>query len=103
MKRFATVFFALGLATAGSTTLAAQPKDQINTQGSKPQPVKMTDAQMDGVAGGLIDVYVIDVANNVLNNNDVRVAIPINAAVAAGVLGTGVAVPTQVARFGRQP
>lgn len=67
--------------------------DQVNKQSSKPQPVKMTEAQMDNVAGGalLIDVYVIDVANN----NNVAVAIPahvnVNAVVALlGAAGGGI-------------
>jgi hypothetical protein len=89
MKRLATVFFALGLATAGSTALAAQANDQLGKQASKPQPVKMTDAQMDNVGGGaLLTVVAFDVIDveNVANN--LRVAIPVNAAAAISILGT---------------
>ena len=100
MKRFASVVVALGLATAGSTALATQPKDQVNAQASKPQPVKMTDAQMDNVAGGaLVSVVAVDVVDveNVLNN--VRVAIPVNASVAIAVLGGAVAAASQPGRI----
>lgn len=50
----------------------------------------MTDAQMDKVtAGALVNAVLVDVVdvnnNNILNN--VQVAIPVNAAVAIGVLG----------------
>jgi hypothetical protein len=82
MKRFATVFVALGLATAGSTALADQQP------ASKPQPVKMTAAQMDNVAAGalvadgnLISVQLQDVASH----NNVQVAVPVTAAVGAAV------------------
>src|SRR5437660_52156 len=44
MNRFACRFVALGLAAAGSTAFAAEP--------AKPQPVMMTDAQMDDVTAG---------------------------------------------------
>ena len=76
MKRFATLVVALGLATAGSTVLAEEAKDQVTKQDAKPQPVQMTDAQLDNVAAGQL----IEISNN-LNNNDVRVAIPVNAGV----------------------
>lgn len=54
------------------------------------KPVPMTDAQMDNVtAGALVNavlVDVVDVRNNEIVKN-VQVAIPVNAAVAIGVLG----------------
>ena len=99
MKRFATVFFALGLATAGSTALAAQAKDQLDKQAPKPQPVKMTDAQMDNVAAGLIaipiTVVAIDVADvsNVANN--LRLSVPVVAAANVALLGTAGQAATQ--------
>lgn len=103
MKRFATVFVALGLATAGSVAFAEQAKDSLNRQAAKPQPVKMTDAQMDNVAGGaLLTVVALDVVDvqNVANNLSIDVAVPVNAAVAANVLGSGaLAVPTQTGRI----
>ena len=88
MKRFATVFVALGLATAGSSALAQQGMDQVNKQSSKPQPVKMTEAQMDNVAGGaLVNVVAFDLIElrDVANGNNVQVAVPVTAAVGAAV------------------
>ena len=70
MNRFACMFIALGLATAGSTAFASQP-------------ALMTDAQMDNVAGGgLIDVMI---ANN-LNNLSVDIDATVTALVNANVL-----------------
>jgi hypothetical protein len=83
MKRFATLFVALGLATAGSTALADQAKDQLNKQKAKPQPVQMTEAQLDNVAGGLVDIVLVDVVDVEKNNLAVAANVPINAAVAA--------------------
>jgi hypothetical protein len=91
MKRFATLFVALGLATAGSTVLAEEAKDQVSKQVAKPQPMQMTDAQLDNVAGGALvfvgpdlidlDVTVRDVAQGI------QVAVPVTAAVGnVGVL-----------------
>jgi hypothetical protein len=90
MNRFATIFVAFGLATAGSTALAEQAKDPVSKQNPKPQPVQMTEAQMDNVAGGalvadgnLIAVQLQDVASH----NNVQVAVPVTAAVGnVGVL-----------------
>lgn len=91
MKRFAAFSLVVGLATAGPAALAEQAEDQVvRNQDSKPQPVQMTEAQMDNVAAGaLLNVFVVDVAdvNNVANNLDVNVLIPVNASVAAGILG----------------
>jgi hypothetical protein len=61
-------------------------------------PVALTETQMDNVTAGLIDVFLLDVAD--VNNNQVQVAVPVNAAVAAGILGTGVAVSRE--HLGRQ-
>jgi len=58
------------------------------------QPVKMTDQQMDQVtAGALINAVLVDVVD--VNNNDVQVAIPVNAAVAVGILGAAGAAAVQ--------
>jgi hypothetical protein len=91
MKRFTSFCVVLGLATAGTSAALAEEKDQqVLKQESKPQPVQMTEAQMDNVAAGaLLNVFIVDVAdvNNVANNLDVNVLIPVNASVAAGILG----------------
>jgi hypothetical protein len=75
MNRFCTSLVAFALATAGSTALA------------KPKPTVMSDAQLDGIAGGqaLIEVTLVDVVD--INNNQVQVFVPVNASVAAGILG----------------
>jgi hypothetical protein len=100
MKRFATLFVALGLATAGSTVLAEEVKDQVSKQDAKPQPVQMTDVQMDQVAAGqsLIEVDLRNI--EILNNPDVQVFVPVNAnaAVAAGVAVLGTAGAASFAR-----
>jgi hypothetical protein len=71
-----------------------------------PALTELTDSELDhvaagqGVAGGLVAVNISDVANNALNNNHVTVAIPVNATVAAAVLGTAVSGPaTQTGRI----
>ena len=47
---------------------------------------ELHDKELDSVAAGaLLNVFLVDVAD--VNNNDVAVAIPVNAAVAAGILG----------------
>ena len=84
MKRIATLCIAFGLAAAGSAALAAQPEQAAKPP--KPQPVQMTEAQLDNVAAGaLINAVLVDVVD--VNNNNVQVAIPVNAAVAVQVLG----------------
>ena len=73
-NRFACIYFALGLAGAGSAALAAEPASQ---------PVMMSDAEMDNVAaGGLINVIITDN----LNNLQVNVNATVNAIVNANVL-----------------
>ncbi|MCW8087354.1 hypothetical protein [Sabulicella glaciei] len=52
-------------------------------------PMELTAAELDAVAGGLINVVAVDVVD--IENNNVAVAIPVNAAVAIGVLGGAVA------------
>ena len=92
MKRFATLFVALGLATAGSTVIAEEAKDQVSKQDAKPQPVQMTEAQLDNVAAGLVTVVVFDVVD--VRRTDIAVQVPIHANVAAAVLG-GLAIADQ--------
>ena len=93
MKRIGTVIAIAALATAG-TAFAGQEVKQ-----AKPQAVKMTDAQLDNVAAGLITVVAVDVVdvnnNSILNNNDVQLLIPVNASVAIGILGNAGAVAAQ--------
>ena len=59
MTRFACIFVALGLATAASTALAAQPGKS---------PVQMTDAQMDDVTAGELIIVFQDSLNNLTIN-----------------------------------
>ncbi len=71
------------LAVTGSAALAAAPTPDVRS----PQP--MSDAQMDQVAAGIANfnnLVAIDV-NDVITNNDVQVAVPVNAAVAVGAVG----------------
>jgi hypothetical protein len=98
MKRAVTFSLVLGLATAGSSALAEQRDQQVRKHEAKQQPVQMTDTQMDKVAGGaLISVVAVDVVDvqNVANNLDVNVLLPVNASVAAGILGNAGAVSVQ--------
>ena len=72
MNRFACIFVALGLVAAGSTALAAEP--------AKPQPVMMTEAQMDNVTGGgLVDVMIQDNLNNLSVDINATVTALVNA------------------------
>jgi hypothetical protein len=89
MKRFATLVVAFGLAGGGSTALAEQTKQQLGKQDVKPQPVEMTDKQLDNVAGGLVNVVLVDVVD--IERNNVTVAVPVAASVAVAVLGGAVA------------
>ena len=59
MTRFACILVALGLATAASTALAAQPGKS---------PVQMTDAQMDDVTAGELIIVFQDSLNNLTIN-----------------------------------
>jgi hypothetical protein len=72
MKRLTFLILAFALGTAGS----AFAKSAV-----------MNDAQMDTVAGGqaLIEVFLVDVVD--IERNQVQVYIPVNAQVAAGILG----------------
>src|SRR5918992_323520 len=88
MNRFACIFVALGLATAGSTALAAQP--------AKPQAALMTDAQMDNVTAGLVEVYVVDSLNDWSLDLDLKLQANVAANVNAGVTLVGTASATQM-------
>jgi hypothetical protein len=95
MKGITVVALSLGLASA-PLAFAEQAKP---AQG-KPQAVKMSDAQLDNVtAGALINAVVVDVVD--VNNNNIAVAVPVNAAVAVNVLGgaTGAAALQQPGRI----
>ena len=89
MKRVSTLAVALGLALSGA---AYAGSDTVQPKASG--PVQLTDAQMDEVVGGaLITLLVVDAVD--IDDNTVNVAIPVNATVAAGVLGSAAAVGTQ--------
>lgn len=95
MKALTILTTAALIATSGSA-LANQTADKA-VQDQKPVP--MTESQMDNVTGGaLVTAILVDVVD--VNNNDVQVAVPVNAAVAAGILGNAGAVAVQ--RPGRQ-
>lgn len=102
MKRFTNAVVVLGFALASSTALA-----------DKPPPVQMTDAQLDTVAAGQIqitdglvnvtvgDITVQDIPVNILtnsvNNNVVRIPVDVAANVNAVVAVLG-----NAAGFARQ-
>ena len=52
-------------------------------------PVELTDAELDAVAAGLINVILVDTAD--VNNNDIAKNIQLNLPVAAAVAVLGVA------------
>ncbi len=83
LPRYRSLLLAALLAASGSVLAAGVPVQTI-----KP-PQEMSDAQMDRVAAGIANfnnLVAVDV-NNVANNNDVQVAVPVNAAVAVGAVG----------------
>ena len=97
MKRITNAVVVLGFALASSTAFAVE---------TKPQPVQMTDAQLDTVAAGqvidigsgLIDVTVgditvqdipVNVLTNSINNNVVRIPVDVAANVNAVVAALG--------------
>jgi hypothetical protein len=106
MKRFSNVFVAVAFALAGSTAIAGQ---------DKPRPVQMSDAQLDAVAAGavqvtegLVNVTVGDVTvqdipvrvlTNSVNGNTVQVPVAANVNAVVGVLGNAAGLARQ---FGRQ-
>ncbi len=82
MKTLLSVSLAALLSVTGASAVAAPPV-------MKAAPQEMSDAQMDRVAAGIANfgnLVALDVSN-VLNNNDVQVAVPVNAAVAVGAVG----------------
>lgn len=90
MHRFNAFVLSLALSSAGSA-FASQENDRHSEQTPKAKPAQMTEAQLDNVAAGqLINVQIVDL----LNDNNVEVAIPVHAAVnvaaAVGVLSSGV-------------
>jgi hypothetical protein len=95
--RIAILAFSLGLAASPAAFAdngGKQPEKKA------PKAMKMSDAQLDKVAAGaLINANVVDVVD--VRNVDVAVAIPVNAAVAANVLGgpTGAASLQQPGRI----
>jgi hypothetical protein len=93
MKRFTNVVVAIGFALAGSTAFAGQ---------DKAKPVQMSDAQLDTIAAGqiqitdgLVNVTVGDVTvdipvrvlNNSVNNNTVQIPVAANVNAVVAVLG----------------
>ena len=93
MKRFTNAIAVIGFALASSAALAVQ---------DKPQPVQMTDAQLDTIAAGqiqisegLVNVTVGDVTvdipvrvlNNSVNNNTVQIPVAANVNAVVAVLG----------------
>ena len=85
MNRFACIFVVFGLAAAGSTALAAQPG-----------PALMTDAQMDNVTAGLVDVFVVNTLNDWSINLELKLQTNVAANVNAGVSLVGMASATQM-------
>ena len=84
MKKLTGFAFAAALATTGSVAFAEQDIHHTDQLG----PVAMTESQMDDVAAGalitVVAVDVVDVNNNrILNNNNIALSVPVNAAVAA--------------------
>ena len=87
VHRIAVLALSLGLASAPAAFAADADKKPVK---KAPNATKMSDAQLDKVsAGALLDVFLVDVVD--VRNVDVAVAIPVNAAVAANVLGGGAA------------
>jgi hypothetical protein len=65
-----------------------------------PPPAQMSEAELDQTtAGALINVFAVDVVD--VNNNTVKVAIPVNAAVAAEILTSGSTANAFAAQPGR--
>ena len=96
-KQASTLAVALGLAVSGLAYAGPEP-----SQSKATGPVQMTDAQMDNVvAGALVNLLVIDAVD--VNNNNVQVAVPVNAAVAVGILGAGAAGATQLGNITQRP
>lgn len=95
MNKLVTLAVAAGLTISGFAH--AQPD---STETKQPTSrVEMSDSQLDKVVGGaLVNAILVDVVD--VNNNRVQVAVPVNASVAAGILGNAGSVAVQ--RPGRQ-
>jgi hypothetical protein len=90
MKKLSALLVAAGVTVSGFAY--AQP-DSPDTKRPTSR-VEMSDAQLDKVVGGaLVNAILVDVVD--VNNNDVNVAVPVNAAVAAGILGNAGAIAVQ--------
>jgi hypothetical protein len=91
MKKFSLIAAIASLVASGAV-FAQQPVDAQATTARK--PVAMNEAQMDKVtAGALINVALVDVVD--VRDVAVQVAVPVNAAVAVGVLGGAIGTATQ--------
>ena len=96
MKKISLLAAIASLAASGAV-FAQQPVPDAQPDVRK--PVAMSDAQMDQVtAGALLNVALVDVVD--VRDVNVQVAVPVNAAVAVGVLGG--AIGTAVQQPGRQ-
>lgn len=97
VQRIAVIALSLGLAAAPAAFADNGKQAEVK---KAPKATKMSDAQLDKVsAGALINAFVVDVVD--VQNVDVAVAVPVNAAVAANVLGgpTGAAALQQPGRI----
>ena len=92
---------ALFVATAAAIGLTSVAFADPPKSSGAAKPTKMSEEQLDKVAGGaLLTVIAVDVVD--VNRNDVNVQVPVAANVAAGVLcGTCAANQTANARPGR--
>lgn len=84
MNQFISLSLVVALASPAAAVLADQHNMPVRAAAQE-----MSDAQMDRVAAGIANfnnLVALDVSN-VLNNNDVQVAVPVNAAVAVGAVG----------------
>ena len=83
MNHVMAVAFAFGVVAAPAAFAAGHKAPE---QKSPPQAMKMSDAELDKIsAGALINAVVVDLVD--VNNNQVAVAVPVNAAAAVNVLG----------------
>jgi len=89
MIRSACIVVALGLVAAGSTAFATS---------AKPEPLMMTDAQLDNVTAGDLTVIIANSFNNWTVDNltfVVNVIANVNTAIAGGDASAGQSVGTQ--------
>ena len=81
MRTLTSIAVAAALSITGTAAFAEQ---DIKKQ-EQAAPIAMNDAQLEKVSAGLITLLVVDAVD--VEDNQVQVAVPVNAAVAAGVLG----------------